>query len=862
MSAWGTVCVSIWLLVIGIGALRAASIDNGRVRVVVTERDGVVVQEYFARRGAEWKLVLRAFNPPVERAGQPLTLFSSGPEVVREHRYLTTEVLREIAVEGADIVLSGVSGGTRIRQVIRLAGNESRIHVVVTARLASSPPRLEYLWSPFVFAEPGKPDFTHAPTLKRAADNLIGDRIFYAPAVIVQKGALFAALVPDLELINSAVVFAKDARPIQHPRIFAVPVDPEKVSMPTAMDLELQSPLTPLPLLGYGMVDFVGEQHVFWRHENKGGQQVRTLSASEVRYGFDLMLSASASPSLGYQKVSRYLWEHYGAWWFRKPRPQAQPFSEYARICYPAAFAYKGFRIARHDGEQEVEHHAPPGYDELETWREWTSQGEVLGGYRNSAPQWYSLIGNTPWWNNARDAAGAWYWGERLSDSSLVEKARRMVGFSLSAPQDGGVFPGLYDVKTATWLASHWKPPREGYDPGKTERYFHPSSDIYQTAAMSVTAAYLLRYYNTCEKDPRILRFVQNYADFLVQNIGRDGVVPAWFGPDRQPLQSLRWNSEGGAHIWLLADLYRLVKEERYLQGARRIADALRAEVLPGQKWHDVEAFYSCAVKPETFFEPRTGQPARSTLSMPWAIHGFASLYELTQDATYLRAGEAVADYAGFFQAVWAPHFVITAYPFGGWSSQIGDAEWLDGRQCEFARAMTRLGLVAGRQDLLERGVAAARASLVLTNQPRHVENDIYRYPHYPFGLGPENIDHEGFPQKPHRSSAGWNEVSGLAAVADVLRMLGGVFIDARRNLAVGVDGVSVRSFRRSGRTLRLELDNLLAHLPRPFESPYRIELRVTGLSEGRYHLVVNGRERGAATDRELSAFPLEIGPR
>ena len=33
-------------------------------------------------------------------------------------------------------------------------------------------------------------------------------------------------------------------------------------------------------------------------------------------------------------------------------------------------------------------------------------------------------------------------------------------------------------------------------------------------------------------------------------------------------------------------------------------------EVLPGQRWTDFEAHYSCAVKPETFFDERTGGPA------------------------------------------------------------------------------------------------------------------------------------------------------------------------------------------------------------------------------------------------------------
>ena len=70
-------------------------------------------------------------------------------------------------------------------------------------------------------------------------------------------------------------------------------------------------------------------------------------------------------------------------------------------------------------------------------------------------------------------------------------------------------------------------------------------------------------------------------------------------------------------------------------------------------------------------------------------------------DQTHDGAAEAVGDYAGFFQAVWQPHFIITAYAFGGFRSQNSDAEWLDMRQSLFDEAFTRPGLLTARQDLL-----------------------------------------------------------------------------------------------------------------------------------------------------------------
>ncbi|MFN7999110.1 MAG: hypothetical protein U0Q18_36145 [Bryobacteraceae bacterium] len=834
-------------------------IDNGQIRVRLRLSGGAVEQEFSARTGKQWTPIVRAFHPPAVRpAGSP-GIFRNDPAVARDYRFLTTEVLDEVQIDGDALVIAGHRNGNRFEQRITLSAGDI-VHIEVKAALSGAPPKLEYVWSPLVFV-PGKPDFTHAPSLKRAADNVLGDRIFYSPAVILQRAALFAALVPDLDVINEAVVYARSARPVKHPRIFAVPVDPDRISMPTALDLDLASGISANPLFGYGMIDFWAEQHVFWRHENEGGQQVRELSSPTVRYAFDLLLGADAPPRQGYRRVSQYFWKRYGARHFREPRPQTMPLAQYARACYPAAFAYKGFRLVQRGGEPEVEHGAPPGYPEMETWQEFNLNGVPAGGYRNSAPQWYSWIGNTPWWNNVRDASGLYLWGRRLGNDSWVEKARRMINLALAAPQAGGAFPGIYDARDRRWIASHWKPPAHGYDPNLAERYFSDHSDVYQTAQMSYTAAQLLNYKALCEDRPGILAYVRRYAEFLLTHMGSEGMVPAWFGSDLQPLNSLKWNSDGGAHIWLLAELYRDTKDPRYLDAARRIAAAFVGQVLPEQRWSDVEAFYSCAVKPETYRDPRTGQPARSTLSMSWAMQGFSSLFDATGERRWLDAAAAVADYAALFQAVWNPHFVITAYPFGGWSSQLGDAEWLDGRQSEFATAMVRVGLLSHRQDLLERGVAAAHASLTLTNLPANVANGVYSFPHYPAGLGPENIDHEGFPQKPHRSSAGWNEVSGLTANARLLSILGGAYLDPVHNLDVGVDGVTVRGFSVESKTIRLDLENLLADLPQPYKESYPIELHFAGLTPDTYRLILNGavQDIGAA---DLRQHVVQIQPK
>jgi hypothetical protein len=75
------------------------------------------------------------------------------------------------------------------------------------------------------------------------SEQVTGDRAFHASAVILQEGGLFAALVPDLEAINRYQAVSPDARRASKvPRNqFSVPVEPDKYTMPTAIDLNVRS---------------------------------------------------------------------------------------------------------------------------------------------------------------------------------------------------------------------------------------------------------------------------------------------------------------------------------------------------------------------------------------------------------------------------------------------------------------------------------------------------------------------------------------------------------------------------------------------------------------------------------------------
>jgi hypothetical protein len=128
-------------------------------------------------------------------------------------------------------------------------------------------------------------------------------------------------------------------------------------------------------------------------------------------------------------------------------------------------------------------------------------------------------------------------------------------------------------------------------------------------------------------------------------------------------------------------------------------------------------------------------------------------------------------------------------------------------------------------------------------------------------GITAENIDHEGLPQLPLRSGSDWGEGGALASAAEVLRCIGGIYLNFDKNTVVGVDGVSVKSFRRFQERLEIEVDNLLADLKMPWEHSFTVELLIVGLPAGNYRLSVNRRPQIGITIKGATRVPVVVEP-
>lgn len=860
----------------GAGAAEVAVFQDGNaweltnrwVRVRCESKADGVEQVFFAWANGGWERVAQSWSPPRPFPPEGNSLFRGNPSA---QRWLVSEVLRSVngvcAEDGPALRLSGASEGLQVTQTVALGADDRHAHIQIAARVPGTPPQLDCLLSTFTFEATGTPEFVHSPTLKYterrwpnpAPDQVIGDRAFHAPAIILQQASTCAALLPDLNVINAQFVLSPDARrEIQIPRNqFSVPVEPDKYSMPTALDLTVASGLTSKPVLSFGLMDSVIAHHIRYVRPS-GSALIRTLQSPEVHYAFDLFVRADAPPGRGFQDATRFHWSEFGRPVFNQRPHLAMPFAEYVRVTTDVNTRPLG-----------GVHPAVPGFTDTGSFLSFDLQGQPVGGYRSPIPGMLDMLSNCEFWNNVRDAVGMYEWGRRCANTQWVEMARRTINLALLAPQDAhGMFPLNYRAASGQWGRSLFTAA-----PGRTAGLFsaiNEPGDTWDLVAMSRTAAYLWQYYLRCEPDPRIPAFVMRYADGLLPLIAPDGAVPSYLAASNHTaFPALARSAQDGTTLELLAELARFApaaNRDSYLAAARRIADRLIREVLPRQLWTDLEQYYSCGAKPLDFSgDTEQGQPARGNLSTLWAARGFASLYRTTGDRAYLDTGECCLDYLSLSQCCWAPHFIYTAFPFGGFTVDNSDtATFLDARQCEAVAPLAWYGLTLGRQDLLERAVAAARASVVLINHPRHQGvNDIYRHTNlYPLGLGPENIDHEGHPQSAMRTSPSWGEASGaFTGLADAVAQLGGAFIDVSRNLAVGVDGLRVVGAALEARHLRLEIVAVLAQLKQPWDQPYTTELRVSGLEAGDFSVSINGVACGKMSDRQLQRCPLLVRP-
>jgi len=832
-------------------------VSNGRLMVTCCSVDGLArVELSAAAPDGEFVPICHSLRPDCTGKADANPLFDTS---VNPHRYLADEIHRDFSVTAhtetkVEVTLRGAVDDRIVsEETLTLRRGSASLHVEVSATLAE--PRLDYFLSSWVFLPEGAPDFVHSPTAKKdgehsgpAANQVIGDHAFHSPAIVLQKNDRHVCLVPDLNTINEHALRSADARRTQRVERnrFSVPIVDEFYTMPTAMDLTVRSGLTEQPVFSYGLMDFVVAHHVRYARVNDDSM-IRSLESPKIRYGYDLIAEAGIEEGHGFQTAARTLWQKYGHRQFTDEPHLAMPFAEYVRTIY---------EVVSQPMPPEVQ--APvSGHEDHGVFVDFKLNGSPVGGMVSPVGQmgFVDALWNSEFWNNIRDASGMVYWGDRLGVPKLRERGERIINLALQAPQnEAGFFPLVYHVESGEWVLSTLGPAPS------PKSIFDRTAPVYDVVAMSKSGAHMLEYNRRCGPDQRIADYLKPFADGLVARIDERGAIPSYYTKDMEPIADLQHSAQPAAMMWFLAEMAGATGDAAYTTGAERIAAYLKKEILPQQRWVDLEVYYSCGQNPLSYtVDLEQTLPIRGNLSTIWAAKAFLALYGVTGNPEKLHVGEKVIDYLSFSQAVWNPHYIYTANPFGGCTvDNVDTATWLDARQCELVDPFIRFGLALGRQDLLERGVAAARASAVLINHPRHIENGIY--PHvnlYGFGLGPENINHEGHNQSAMRTHPSWGECSGVfTGLADAARCIGGGLLDLDLGIAVGADGVNLSMDRRED-GVHVAAEGRFAKLKRPWEHPYDLNLMVRGAP---HPVLVNGHTPAVESGLDGSYMACRVG--
>lgn len=679
----------------------------------------------------------RETSPTALRGSEAGALFREAPTM----RF--TRFDQKSTAAGTVVTLVHESKTVTLTKRIHIPQTGQKVRVELTADFVAKRPSIEFLLLSYAFTPDGKtmskggrPDSTFSPGLRPQSNQVVGDHQFRSPAISAQKGKLAAVIMPDVEHLS-------DNRP-----------------MPTIIDIDAANAVVDAPLMSYGLCDYRVVGHVYFGHD---AAMVRKVP-NHLEVTADIILSAEATPFGAFQIAADESWK-VGKKYFDKILPQAMPFEDYAKVCYPAAFN-------EHIGDNKL------GYFEVEI------DGKICGGvcagwgYQNGWVSWQ------PWFNNLRSAWGMRWWGKKLNTPGWIDKADKMLNLALAAPMDQGAVPTTYDSKKKEWRGCLIVPRNDCY---------------YDLTNMAWKGIWMLEWARLpeCPRKEEVLKQCREMAAYMMKFQNSDGSYPTWLTKDHKVVPILDHSAQTALPAWFIAELSMLDKDAKMADSARRGADFLTKEVVDQQYWYDFETFFSCSPKvchqvngksdDEAMRDPHTLAPPQNTLSMHWAAEALRSVTKLTGDQKYMPYALKSLDMMNLYQNVWPITYRQTAYTYGGFGVQNSDGEYDDARQAQFGTTLCDFGAELGRRDYFERGVAATRASQTLINHPLHAEFGIYPNPNYPLGLQPENCCHGGGDHQAGRTGFDWGEGSGLTSMAWLLEKYGPTY----SKLSVIVDGGS-----------------------------------------------------------------------
>jgi len=675
------------------------------------------------------------------------------------------------------------------------------------------------------------PDFTWVPHIRPKSNLVIGDHIFRSPVIIYKKNNIAFAFIPDLKTIGQN-------RPFQ-----------------TYLDFNLnQTNSSQDPYIAFGFGNYKPYKHIYFKHFPNKEWNIKPDTDLTFRFYIISFVNKTISEILAF--INDFFWKKY----IRKNlyhnlEPQILPYDINVKESFNAIFErHKYWGNLKINSIECGGFWGPSWLGKEKLPLKFISKTEINEYLQtNSKRHRIAVIFNTAWFLNIRSAYGLRYFGEIWKDSELVEKSNKMLNLVLELPRTKGVFPSLVLPKS-------------------------PNTSEFSTAK-GVKAWWHINYYNLVDTSLALywaLKFSRDFSikldlveekskEFvdLLEEIQLDnGSIPIFidFNKDDQLEidNDLINSASSGAYLMLLTEYYEISKDTRIIQICEKISDFIKKEIIPEDKWHDFEAFYSCTYYSLVDYDNFTKSNIMNNLCIYWCAEGFLGLYRITKIKKYLNIGERILAILSLFQQVWDMPY-ISYNTFGGFGSQNDDAELGDARQALFVKTYLQYYLETGNEEYMERGISALRASwaLQLLSEYKEVSpgnlkgvetiDDIDR------GCISENYGHSGRDERIHNFILfDWGNGTAGTITAYVKKHFGDLYIDFKEQFVFGIDGLNIKSFSFQEEEVNIELEKI--------EGKDNILIKCRETPSYGSHIIINSINLGKKQKFELdNGFKYEI---
>jgi hypothetical protein len=605
-------------------------------------------------------------------------------------------------------------------------------HDGLELRLVHDLAPLVHLWLPHLAPLPG---------------DVIGDRVFRSPAVVLATRALALALVVDVDDVAAAQGWRALLDYDQSRRRLTLAAGAYRVE---------------------GHVRFVREP--------------LACAAEHVRLRLHVVASRRrADRDNPYGLGARFVWERWG-----RPRLPKRALG-HARIS----------RALSH-----IVRWAFDGPWSETVWQSFALDGEPMGApvfivdvaQHPSVPaaerRWREplSIWNQAWFSTQRCANGLYRLARQRRSRALRERAQAMTAIALAAPERDGLFPSVLTTgprppyaragDTPSWALARWA--------HSDRRPPSASPEACHIADAATTARALLEWH-ALTGDGRALARARAFAARLVRLQRRSGAFPGWVEPNGRVTPDLAESAESAVGASLLFEMLSAGHGEPAWRAVALRAVAFLETRVARADWQDFETWWSCC-PPLPGERPgrvvaRNGVGRQSTLAMFWTAEALLAAFVATRRRRFLRLARRVVDELSLYQAVWDPPF-LPAPAHGGFGVMNADSEWNDARQSLFAPLYLELYRATGDAELRERGIAALGAAFSLLYCPenarvaRAYERQFPSFGHESYGFMAENQGHGAGAPLGSFTIFTWGPGSALAALATVRDRFGDILAE------------------------------------------------------------------------------------